>query len=118
MIDAATLSRADRRTYDLLHISLGAAVPLNMMGLDGTTFEQRVEFATDAAQVIASEGDNILYPGPRKGDTARAFNALARALAVLAFQPGGVKSFGHHFEANGPKDPPLPLQLLGPWVTG
>ena len=108
----------EQRTYNLLHDTLGVAVTINMMQLMHSTFEERQAFIAGDVDIIASEGDNILYPGPRKGDTARAFNALARALAVLAFQPGGVKAFGHHFKHPGEPDPPLQVQLAGPWVVG
>ena len=45
---------------------------------------------------ILERGDVILYR--EKGKTARAFNALAEAVAYLAFVPGGVKVFGTRYE--------------------
>jgi hypothetical protein len=51
-----------------------------------------------AVDVIASEGDNLLYRGPRRGDTAKVFAVVAKALAVLAvLVPGGVDFAGVHF---------------------
>jgi hypothetical protein len=38
-----------------------------------------------------------LYRVP--GESAKAFNALARGIAALSFAPGGVTTFGMHFEA-------------------
>lgn len=52
------------------------------------------EWREEACEVVLSEGDNILYRARKRGDTARAFNALARGLAVLAYAPGGVTAFG------------------------
>jgi hypothetical protein len=56
--------------------------------------------AKAAADMIACHGDNIMYRGHKKGDTAKAFNALADGLAMLAFCPGGVKFMGQKWEAN------------------
>ena len=49
------------------------------------------------AQFIGEKGDIILYRGNKKGETAEAFNTLSCAIALLSFQPGGIKIFGHHF---------------------
>jgi len=50
--------------------------------------------------VLAERGDRLIYRGEEDGETARLFNALARALAVLAFVPGGVPPvFGQSFDA-------------------
>lgn len=48
----------------------------------------------DSVDVIAGNGDNILFRGPKRGDTAAAFNHLARGLAALAHLRGGVPAFG------------------------
>lgn len=52
--------------------------------------------------MIASHGDNILFRSKKSGETAKAFNALAEALAFLSFAPGGVKLFGCHWESHHP----------------
>lgn len=41
----------------------------------------------------------VLFRGPKKGDSARAFNDLAKAIAILSFCPGGVKVFGVRYES-------------------
>jgi hypothetical protein len=46
---------------------------------------------------IGSHGDALLYR--EKKQTARMVNMLVDGLAVLAFCPGGVTTFGCHFEA-------------------
>jgi hypothetical protein len=48
---------------------------------------------------IANSGDIILYKSSKKGETARAFNDLAKAIALLSFSPLGIDIFGLHFEA-------------------
>jgi hypothetical protein len=60
----------------------------------------------DLVDIIAAQGDAILYRVP--GKTARAVGALVEAVATLAFCPGGVTLFGTHFEA------PLPDYLTSP----
>jgi hypothetical protein len=37
-----------------------------------------------------------------KGESARAFNALARLIAAMAFTPGGITIFDQHFAAVPP----------------
>lgn len=86
----------------LLRAALGAAVPLYMADMRDWTWEQLEVCAHEAALVVASHGDDILYRGARQGDTASAFNALARGLAVLAFMPGGVTFLGEHYEGKQP----------------
>lgn len=49
--------------------------------------------AREMADLIASEGDTLLYGG-NPGDAARLFNKLAKAIAILSFQPGGFKGLG------------------------
>lgn len=86
-----------------------------------STFEQRAARAHRCAQIVGAHGDAILYLVPTKRpmnvaetdaarpewvrqsyanvSTADAFNALAEGIACAAYQPGGIKCFGLHFEA-------------------
>lgn len=88
---------------ELLNISLSAAVPIWIEQLRVASPEYRTQRAQEAAKIVAGEGDNILFKGPKQGDSARAFNALAEGLACLAFAPGGVKFAGMHFQADPEK---------------
>lgn len=56
---------------------------------------------TEIADIITSEGDVLLY-GETKGKPAQIFNKLAKAIAFMAFQPGGISILGMHFEAHLP----------------
>jgi len=91
-------------TKALLESALAAAVPLWIDQLRACSDEQRAARAKECAQCVAEHGDNILYRGKHKGDTALAFNRLAEGLACLAFAPGGVKAFGQHWDAKGTTD--------------
>lgn len=81
----------------LLTITLKVAVPL--WAAQMSTWEPRrlVRVARECCDTIASHGDDILYQSKHRGDTAKAFNALAQGIAVLAMQPGGVTVFGVHW---------------------
>jgi hypothetical protein len=46
--------------------------------------------------VIGEQGDTMLYGGPNQ---VRLLADLARVIAVLAFQPGGIRFGGQHWEA-------------------
>lgn len=86
----------------LLGISLGAAVPLWIERIidEGWTWPRVATEAQAAGQIVAEKGDVILYKSKKAGETAGAFNALAKGIACLAFAPGGVTVFGQHWEAD------------------
>ena len=79
----------------LLAIHLDAAVPLCMYRVSKWSFERRKQEAERVLNIVASEGDTILYLV--KGKTAQSFNALAEGIAILATVPGGVTVFGRHW---------------------
>lgn len=83
------------RDYVLIE-TLKLAVPLHIDDLRDATPQQRQRLAREAAQVIASQGDVLMFGG-RKGAAANAFNHLARGLAAAAYQPGGVDFAGQHW---------------------
>lgn len=87
----------------LLKSMLPMAVTMNIMDFKRLPWSQLQEIATYASQYVAEKGDNILFKGPKKGDTAKAFNELAKGIAVASFAPGGVKFLGMHFEATHPE---------------
>lgn len=80
---------------------LEVAVPLqiaNIEQLTGQPTEHEIEQARAFADTLGEQGDVLLYGGKR-GEAAKIFVALARAVAVLAFCPGGVRLFGCHWKA-------------------
>jgi len=83
----------------LLRTALEVAVPLWITEMQKTPWPRLQEQGQACSQIIAEHGDNILYRSKKRGETALAFNALARAIAILAFAPGGVTAFELHFEA-------------------
>lgn len=89
----------DVAKHALLTSTLACAVPLWIEQFRPLTDDARLAIARVSGQEIAEHGDIILYRSKKKGETAAAFNHLARGLAVLAFAPGGVTFAGLHFEA-------------------
>ncbi len=81
----------------LLAASLEVGVMLAIADLkaNGGPSEADLESARSRAEVIAV-ADSILYRQDRR--TAPDWAVLTRALAVLAFQPGGVKFCGMHWK--------------------
>lgn len=83
----------------LLSCSLAAAVPLwvhQIVREDWSPERMRRE-SEECATVVASKGDIIMFRSPKRGETAAAFNALARGVAILSFQVGGVVCFGSRY---------------------
>jgi hypothetical protein len=83
-----------------LAMSLDAAIPLWMVKYWGYSPEERqTEIDELNASDFSSRMEYILHEGPKEGDTSKAFNDLARSVALLSFAPGGVTAFGRHWEA-------------------
>lgn len=66
-------------------------MPLRVAELSGTPLNTLLAEGPALARVVAESGDVLQFRGSRKGAAAEAFNALARALAILSFLPDGVR---------------------------
>lgn len=89
-------------TNSLLSIFLSVAVPLRMMelvGRGGPTTDDMTR-AQEASNLLGEKGDVLLFGSKREGETAHIANELAFSIAVLSFCPGGVRTFGQHFDAS------------------
>lgn len=97
--DALTAWRAEAVKHPALAAALSVMVPLSLLyfqdhgGPDETSREQ----ARATAPLLAEHGDDLLYGGPECASLAA---GLARALAVMAYQPGGVTFAGMHWEVS------------------
>lgn len=87
---------------ELLRISLQAAVPLHAWDMQRMPLDHLLRLGPELSQIIAEKGDIIQFRGGKKGETAAAFNALAKALALLSFFPGGVRFLGDRYEHTHP----------------
>lgn len=110
---AAGLAHLFERGKDRWFLTLlSIAVPGWIDKLRPLSWDDLRARADRAADVIAS-GDSMerarAHRGKVKsGAVAAEFNAIAEALACLAFLPGGVRFYRLHFEAHPPGDPPSP----------
>ena len=86
---------------EALPIAMDAAVPLYIMQLQekGGPDADDMKRAQAVSGKLGEHGDILLFGGGKKGECAEMFNETARAIAVLAFCPGGINIFGQHFEA-------------------
>jgi hypothetical protein len=81
----------------LLRLQLATQVPLLIGQLLGGHLAWPDQAEREAmSRKIGAEGDTILYSVP--GKTAEVVTTLAMALAILAFEPGGVDFLRTHFE--------------------
>ncbi|MER7131216.1 hypothetical protein [Streptosporangium saharense] len=81
-------------TYANLQGALLALVPMTIAELRGTTFEQRQERVAGAADLIATQADEMMFGKGKKATGV--LSATALGAAVGAYQPGGVTALGLH----------------------
>lgn len=88
----------------VLMATLESAVPLRVAELAQMSAAGREEqiraWADAAAQPLHEEADILMCGGGKRGQAAKVFNHLARALAAGAYQPGGVTFNGRHWCAD------------------
>lgn len=77
---------------------------------------ERELLAKSLADILASDGDKILYK--EEGKTRKAVAALGKAIALGALQPGGVRVFGRHWEAQDALGRPATNQRLSCTLIG
>jgi len=82
----------------LMLATLQVAVPLWAERLKHQRLADLLPRARELAQVVAEKGDVLQFKSKKRGETAKAFDALAEGLAILSFAPGGVRFSGVHFE--------------------
>ena len=85
----------------LLTTMMQTAVPLHIMQLKerGGPSPEDMATAQETSDMLGERGDVLLCGGGKKGEAADLFNRTAKAIAILAFVPGGVTIFGTTFEA-------------------
>jgi len=80
----------------LLETTLDAAVPLWIHQFRDLPEEERMEMIGEISPGFAERMEYLIHK--KEGETADAFNDLARAIALMSFLPGGVTCFGRHWE--------------------
>jgi len=104
----------DAQKLHLIQCTLSALVPIAIIDLQqqGGPTDWHREQARAFGHVLGSEGDTLLYNV--KGKTGKNMGKFCEVLAILAFVPGGITTFGLHFEANV-GDAPLNLCTDDPY---
>ena len=92
------------RTEDVLSFMLDAAVRLRIEGLKAMNDEAYAWMWREWTNEVHLDNaglwnEGILFGSNKVGETATAFNAMAKAIAALAFMPGGITVFNQHYEA-------------------
>src|SRR5437868_6723969 len=83
----------DDHVYRNIRAALEFLVPMNIAEIRSLSFEERRARAAQDGQIIAEHADKLMY-APRKQPGV--LPALARGMAALAYQPGGVQAAGIH----------------------
>jgi hypothetical protein len=91
-----------------LQIALSAAVPLWILEKKKLPLSEVLQRIPYCIQMITEHGDNFLFLSKKKRESAKAFNAVAEAIAILSFAPGGVTIFGNHWESKHPGTATIP----------
>lgn len=81
----------------MLQTTLALAVPLWIERARTYPEDTRLARARECGQIVASRGDVIMFRDKKRGESAKAFNALAEGIACAAFQPGGITFLGQHW---------------------
>lgn len=80
----------------MLATCLDAAVPLWIERFRNLPEDERLEMIDEVSKDFATKMEYVIHL--KEGETAEAFNDLARAIALLSFCPGGVTCFDRHWE--------------------
>jgi hypothetical protein len=92
--------RGENIDSDLMRLTLELGVPVRALELMHHGGPSRFDFdeARAFADVLAEKGDILQFRGGKKGEAGEIMGGLIRAVAVMAFVPGGVTVFGAHFQ--------------------
>ncbi len=93
--------------FALLTTMLPFAVPMHAMEIASWPESKRAAALADAVAAYDENVHALLVPGPVPGQSAAAFNSLAKALAILAFRPEGVEALGLRWKF----PPPAALEI-------
>ncbi len=80
----------------MLATCLDAAVPLWIEQFRKLPEEEWQRMLDEINKDFSAKMEYVIHR--KEGETAQAFNDLARAIALLSFCPGGVTCFGRHWE--------------------
>lgn len=79
--------------------AVAALYPMAAFEVRNLTEDERRKLGHTCADVIAEHSDRLLYPGrrPQPVREPSSLSAIATAMALLAYAPGGVTLWGYHY---------------------
>ncbi len=97
--------RSDKKPTDLknsvLSFTLSIAVPWRILEIaerGGITEQDVARVKSYLGDLIGPKGMDLFIKSEKEGETAERFHQVADAIAVMAFLPGGITSFGRHYD--------------------
>ena len=86
---------------DLFKTFLDASVSLRVHTLmdNGGPGDEDFARVQGSVELLGEKGNFIFEKSKRVGETAKVANAVADAIAVLSFAPGGITLFDKHWES-------------------
>lgn len=91
------ITNMDETNKTLLTSSLEVAVPLWIETFKNYNWNEFKRVMNNSEDILSECAEAVLYR--IDGKSAKAFNALAKAIAVLSYVPGGIEIFGMRFIA-------------------
>ncbi|MBC8488483.1 MAG: hypothetical protein H8D45_20845 [Bacteroidetes bacterium] len=89
-------------TKTLLTSSLEVAVPLWVESFRNYSWDKLKNVMNESQEVFGECAEAVLYR--IEGKSAKAFNALAKAIAALSYVPGGIEIFGMKWHSSNKKN--------------
>ena len=90
-----------KQTYECIKLFLDTSVPLRVLALQvkGGPTSEDFKRVSEHSSLLGEHGDALMFKSKKKGFTAQVANAVADAIAVLSFVPGGIDLFDRHWES-------------------
>jgi hypothetical protein len=90
------MSDTPATNLDLLADALSLTVPVRIVELAGLTDNQRYARLSRLAEIVGTRGDSLQWRS-KTATHGQAFAAFSDALALAAYEPGGITWRGHHW---------------------
>lgn len=89
------------QAQEFVKLFLDTSVPIRVLALQeqGGPIQEDFKRIQGHDQLLGERGNFLWMKSKKKGETAKVANAVADAIAVLSFVPGGITLFGQHWES-------------------
>jgi hypothetical protein len=88
------------QAQEFVKLFLDTSVSLRILALQEKGGPTQEDFTRIQSydQLLGERGNFLWMKSKKKGETAKVANAVADVIAVLSFAPGGITTFGQHWE--------------------